>query len=421
MADKRWLVFAGIFSLCLFAFGQEQGAEPSAESASETTFEFDPEHDSPGQAVPPAGELNYYYIDRSGDEPRFIQRIIWEKSEFVLRYEVIVQELKPNGSISEVERVVVEEAYVELSLFAGKYRYCLDVYDLLDEYVFTTEWREFDIIRALQPELYSFSPQSFFLDEDDTWEIALRGLNLIPESEIYLVDNDVKVIPLRRIGEGESVRLVFSEISLIPGKYSVYARNPGGLDAYLGTFSISFRKPFDFNFSLGYAPLVPLYGYLFKDFTQEAPFVDSFYPLGAVARISFIPFKRVWGYLGAELSGSFAYLEHEREFYTSIGFLLNTHISLIYQRYFFKKAFSLNASAGLGTVSLLNFHYEYPIGPPTEDKSNIFPSFLIGVSGTVFVFKPMFIGIGADYIHVFSEDSPMPGFITPYVTIGVQL
>ena len=370
------------------------------------------------------GEQLNYYIDRSGDEPRFIQRLLWEEAELVMRYVVIVEHLKDDGSYGEVERVSVEQAFAEFSLIAGKYRYHLEVYDLLDELCFITEWHDFNIIRALQPELVSFSPQAFYLDEDVRWELTLRGQNLIPESEIYLVQGGAKIEPLSHTGEGVSSLLVFAGPSLIPGEYQIYVRNPGGLDTLLGTFAITNRKPFEFNISVGYAPTAPLYGYLFRDSGGlEAPFIDRFYPLGAAAWISFIPIKRTWGYLGAEVSASFSYLVHEKEHYTSKSFFLNTHLNVLYQKYFFKRFLAFNARVGAGASTLLNYHYEYDKGPSTEDKTEWYPSILAGVSLTVFFRKPFYINAGADFIQMFSPpaDGIMSGFVRPFATVGVNL
>ena len=439
LAAKKWLPLALFFMLSLpFAFAQVSGpveAASAAQAPSESAAEDldGPEsQDAVEETEGLSPELNYY-IDRSGAEPRFIQRLIWDESEFVLRYVVIVQKLEQNGSYSEVDRADAEGSSVELSLVAGKYRYCLDVYDLLDELSFTTEWREFEIIRAIQPRLTGFSPQSFYLDEDEIWEITVRGGNLLSNSVFYLVRGGSRIRPQRHIGEGDSSRLVFSASSLVPGVYDVYVVNPGGLDARLGTFSISFRKPFDLNISVGYAPIIPLYGFLFRDFGEtpgasgpekiKAPFPESVYPLGAMLRVSFLPFKRVWGYLGAEFTGSFSFLEGKGDegFYSDRTFFLNTHLSFLYQKYFFKKTFALNFSLGAGVVALLDFHYEYPLGPPTESKNDIYASGIAGISGTVFFLKPFYINAGADFTQVFSPDSPMPGFLRPFITVGIQL
>ena len=415
MADKIRLLCTGILLAGLHlpaALGQVPAA--AAQAAAESSAAGNDNADE-------SPEQQNYYIDRSEGEARFIQRLMWVETDYVLRYEVIVEKRENDGTYREAERISTEHNFAEFSLTAGRYRYRIDLYDLIDQLTSSTEWREFDIIRALQPVITGFSPQAFYLDEDNVWEITLRGKNLLPDSEIYLVQNDSKIIPLRQICEGESSLLVFFWASLVIGEYSIYVKNPGGLDTQLGPFIITNKKRFDLNISLGYTPIVPLYGYLFKDSDFEAPFPDGIYPPGAAVKANFFPFKRVWGNLGIELSGSFAILRNEREYYSTEAFLLNTHLSFLYQKYFLKKTFALSVGLGAGAVTLYDFHFTYPVGNQTESKTTIIPSTIEELSFMVFVIKPFFINTGIDFIQVFSADKPMPGFIRPFILAGIHL
>jgi len=363
-----------------------------------------------------------YFIDFSGDEPRFFQRLIWEEAEYVFRYEVFIERLE-GEDFYEVERFSVEKNFAEVSLAAGRYRYRLDVYDLVDALSYSAEWREFSVILALQPELTDFSPHAFWLDEDDVWVINLHGQNLLPDSEFYLVQDNVRITPHSHTANGTSARLEFSGGSLYPGEYSLYVINPGGLDVNFGRFFIGNRTPFDINVSLGYAPIIPLYGYLFNDTDLDAPFPGLLYPMSAVVKINFIPIKRFWGNAGVELSGSFTALEHAREFYSANAYLLNVHLGFLYQKYFQRRMFVFNAGIGAGITSLLNFQYHYPVGSPTETITGHYPSVGVGLSLSFFFFKHFYVNAAVDAIHVFtpSEDRPMPGFFRPLITMGLLL
>ena len=371
-----------------------------------------------------------YYIERSGRELRFIQRLIWEAGNYVLRYEVIIEQLGRTG-YAEVERVSVNTNYADVSLPVGRFRYKVEVYDLFDELAFVTPYWEFEIIRAIQPGLSSFNPRAFYLDEDEVWEIQIRGSNFSPQSVFYLVNKDNRRInPVSVEIDGNSALLVFSGSSLATGEYDVYVRNPGGLDARDGTFTITNKKLTDWNFYIGYAPIIPLYGYLFQDTLYhdeylEAPFSGDFYPLSIAAKINFIPIKRVWGNLGVEASSSFAIFEQTRGDYITSTYLLTVHASLLYQRYFRKRTLSFNAGIGAGITSLLDLKYEYQKGMPTESINATYLSATGGLSFTVFVTRQVFINAGADFIHVFTiltseKDSPMPGFIRPFIGAGYQ-
>ena len=364
-----------------------------------------------------------FFIDREGEEPRFIQRLFWEEAMYALRYAVIVEQLEQDGSYSEVFRASTSESFIDLPLYAGHYRFRVDVFDLVDEFAFSTEWQYFEILRAFQPRLTSFSPQAFLIDSTETWELNVRGENLLPESRFYLVRGNVRINPQRHTSEGDSATLVFYRASLGSGRYYLYVINPGGLDARLGTFVI--RRSIDLNISLGFAPIIPLYGFLFDDFTfldysVVAPFPDSFYALSAIARINFIPFKRTWGYMGAELSSSLSALEHQREHHTANAFFLNTHLSLLYQRYFFRRNVALNLIAGLGITTLFDFHYTYPAGPQTESMTPHYVSAIAGISVKGFFLNPFFISAGIDFIHIFSPEGSRPGFLRPSFALGVR-
>ena len=419
MANKKMFLML-LISLFVLASAFAQIAETQSAEFMEKLSQRDVS--SAGNSANNAEPENYY-IDRSGDESRFIQRLLWEEAEDAFRYTVIVEQLNAAGRYKEVERADAEKAFAEFSLAAGKYRYCVEVYDLFDEFSFVTEWCEFDIILALQPEISSFSPQSFILDEDEIWEINLHGENLLPDSEFFLVYNNIRIIPRSCISEGGSSRLMFSGVSLVPGQYNIYVKNLGGLDDSAGIFSIGYKTPSDLNISAGYAPILPLYGFLFTDSEIEAPFSGSFYPIGVMARISYVPFKRMWGYMGAEFSGSFSSLKQVKELYIANGFLINTHVSFLYQKYFSRKTFALNATLGVGAVTLCNFHYEYNIGAPTENKTSIYPSFTGGLSFMAFFEKPFFLSAGLDFIQLISQsdDGPVSAFIRPYAAVGIQL
>ena len=400
MADRKAFVLLGIFALCLFpVFAQALPGDP---------FQ--------GQS---------FFIDREGDEIRFIQRLIWEEAAYAFRYVVIVERQEHDGSYREVFRGSTRETFIDVSLDAGQYRFRVEVYDLMDEFAFSTAWQDFEVVRVFQPELTGFSPQAFFLDTGEAWELTLYGENLLSDADFYLVQGGVRIMPERHTSTGDSAHLVFDLRSLIPGQYYIHVINPGGLDAKIGTFAITFQRPFDLNISLGFAPIIPLYGFLFADFefnnsTIEAPFPAGLYMLGAIARINFIPFKRHWGQLGLELSSSITVLEHERAYHTANAFFINTHLSFLYQRYFWGRNFAFNINLGAGLSTLMNFHYTYPVGPQTEQKTPHYISSIAGVSFKGFFIDPFFISAGADFIHLFSPEGSMPGFIRSFVAVGVR-
>jgi hypothetical protein len=405
MDSKKFFLLAGMLLLCVsIAFTQEEDIDETLPALEEE----------------PEQSTSYYFDYDSG---RFIQTLRWEKDEYALRYVVIIEQLEEDNRYREIERINTEESFVEVSLTWGNYRYMIEVYDLLDVFSFATEWQILPIFRALQPELTGFSPAAFWLDEDFTWEIALRGHFLLNESEYYLMQDSTIINSQSRKSEGESALVVFSRLSLIPGEYEIYVRNPGGLESKLGTFTIGYRKPFDLNISIGYAPIIPLYGFLFKDENKKVPFSDGIYPAGAAVKISFIPFKRPWGNLGIGLSSSYTYLEHQDDLFIAKSSFINIHGSLLYQLYFNRRTIVFNAGLGFGITSPVDFYFEYPTGYSSEKISVTFTSFMAELSLMVFIVKPFYVSAGIDFIHIFTpeEDRPMPGKLRPFIMAGIQL
>lgn len=409
MVYKKW--FFVLLIIFPFAFLAAQESVESAELTEENH------------------ELNYY-LDRSGREPRFIQKLFWEGDEYVLRYVLIIEQRAASGNYIEVERMDAKDNFAEVSLIAGHYRFKLDVYDLFDDYAFTTDWFNFEVIRAVQPHISSFSPGNFYLDEEEEWIITVRGNNFLPQTVFFLVQGNTRLRPQRVTIEENVAYLQFSGGSLSPGRYNIYARNPGGLDDSEGTFGVSNKKPVDLNITVGYAPLIPVMGYLFQDgfsyegnHNMEAPFPDAAYPLSAVVRISFLPLKRTWGYIGVEASGSFSMLSSERSGYSTNANLINAHLSFLYQKHFLKRTFFVNLSAGGGIFAVMDFSYDFN-GRSLGSTSHTFMSAIGGLSLTYIFKKPWFATAGADFIQVFTPsptDTPFPALIRPFIGAGVQL
>ena len=443
MAGKKLLLVALVAALSLsgtlFSAFAQVAEEPHPDSSGDAA-EMLPEEAEPNHAS--------YYIDRSGEEPRFFQRLNWGGTDYVMRYEVILEQ-KDGEDYYEIDQVSTEETFIEYSLVAGRYRYKVEVYDLLQERSYSTDWREFEVKRALQPELISVNPRVFYLD-DPTWVLTVRGENLLPESTYYLSQNDRKIALPHAAREENSVQIEFTGLPLEPGEYSLYVINPGGLDAVGGTFSITARRvaqqttrpaseprsertrqpaerqPMerlnDLFIALGYAPIIPLYGYLFKDGSLEAPFSGSFYPLGFTLRLGFVPFGFSWGNLGITAAGSFAYFEQDRKYYSTSAFYIDAYLNLLYQKYLYRRILALNANLGIGVASIFGFHYDYPIGPSTEDTSAFYPALTVGLSVMAKIVGPLYISPGIELVQIITPegDSPMPGFLRPYFTVGLQ-
>jgi hypothetical protein len=424
-----------------------------------------------------------FYIDRSGEEERFIQRLVWERADYAYRYEIALEARDDSGAYAEIRREFRTENFIELSLVPGLYRYRITVYNLLNRPAGSSQWIYFRVLPALQPELYSFT-QEFLPSGEGGTALVLQGKNLQEGAELYLRPMEPggdPVAPLASVTEGDRARLVFDRESLAPGRYRAHIRNPGGLETSL---DITVMPPppvvddgapagvddapaaeiaaadttgpetaaaeegdadtateaagiadagaaegstadaadagavpprfFDLNISAGYAPLIPLYGYLFDPF-------NGLYPLGFSARLEFIPFRRSWGDLGVELAPSWNMLRADAT-KMQMG---TVYLNGLYQWWFPNQAMALIFRLG-GGVGLF-----YGTRDSGLSSGSIF-TWVLSVDGgiafrwyvkTIQNFRrkspsSLYVEIGLEYGHFFAADSPQPGYIRPVLGLG---
>jgi hypothetical protein len=167
--------------------------------------------------------------------------------------------------------------------------------------------------------------------------------------------------------------------------------------------------------SAGYAPLLPLYGYLFDTF-------EEFAPLGMDIRASCVFFKRPWGFLGIEAKLNLNYLSAESNNAAVSAFVSGGELSLLYRKLLPAQGLVFNARLG-GGINAAPFHlvFDYEDHNYTsEPLTSWVPLAALGVSLEWRFTTFLFAEIGADYVHLFSRDLPQPGFLRPFLNVGWQ-
>jgi hypothetical protein len=177
-------------------------------------------------------------------------------------------------------------------------------------------------------------------------------------------------------------------------------------------FSVGFSRPFDINLSLGYAPLIPLYGYLFETYDE------AIYPLGFYGRANVVPFKRLWGWLGFELSVHYADMGTESGGYSLSGRMVSVYGGALYQRWNSKYTLALNLRLGGGISAVSNIRFSHKDGAQSETAGSVLFALNAGASVYWPVRKSLFIEAGAEYVQLFSSQSPAPGFILATLALG---
>jgi len=233
------------FSLCICSYISAQNAAqlPAHNAAQDDTSDLK------------AG----YFVDNSGSNPRIIQRFVWEKEEYALRYEISIQYYNNVYSNYIIENT--EKNFFEVSLPPGFYRYSVTPFDLLGIRGDASEWKQFEVIAAYVPQITRFLPEAFYLDREQERVLNIAGVNIQQDSAIFLKNSNAELYPVNvTVINNERAVLVFDDKILVPGVYDIYIENPGDIGTMMSGFVIGYRKPLDIFIKAGYTPVIPIYG-----------------------------------------------------------------------------------------------------------------------------------------------------------------
>jgi len=430
---KVFLIFSLLCLAVAMIFSQDM-SEDSPQSDSQmqdTIIDSDSEDDS----GPPDDIVPIYSTPIEGGEPSFrlsdtennllfFQRLRWEEAQYAVSYHVVLERKRDNlDSYMEVLRRNVNEPFLDISVPFGEYRYRVMSFNILGLVDSQSDWEYFVVLQALQPSIVDFSPGTFYLDRLSPRIIILYGENLLPDSEIYLVnlspDADTGepaiIYPVEKHCNelGENARLIFAEEDLVSGSYEIFVRNAGGLETRKGVFRIAVAKPFDINVSGGYTPMLTLFG-------QKEHFLDHvFIPLSFSIRGSFIPFKKSFGFIGFEIDSLWSYITSSQEDFNTRAQLVLVNANLLYQYFLVRRTLSINARAGVGFAGLFNYRFKYNTGKSSSPMSTAAFTYNLGASVEWLVYKQFFIEGGFDYIHITHPEIPL-GFIRIGMFAGYQ-
>jgi hypothetical protein len=366
-------------------------------------------HISPAQV----SDGGTYFIRGTDREARIVQRISWPGVENVSRYEVVIERAEDDTRFTEAHREFTRDIFADVSLGPGSYRYQVRVYNLLNQFEYATNYASFEIILALQPELHMHSPEAFYLDENPRYEILIEGKNLVKGAAVSLEAAGKTIVPREYIpaASGESARLVFNKEDIVPGSYALHIRNPGGLEDTRQSFLVALGKPLSIYISAGYSPLIPLYGYLFDLFD------NSFSPTGAHLRVSLIPIKETWGYLGIEAAPWWNSLSTRRNSADIEARLYGVSVNALYKKWLVFGIVSLNARLGAGIAALDGLSFDFG-AVKSDTVFTWMPSLGAGLSFQWQIHSGLFVETGLDYTHLLSKDTPQPAFLNPFAEIG---
>ncbi len=380
------------------------------------------------------------------------QYLEWEEEnpEYVLRYEVVIEIFsEKTKSFEEIRRIMTEDnsskVQVNPLLSPGVYRYKVVSYNLVDVPEVESNWFEFKIYKAYQPEIADIKSAAnrtgtLFLEEinDGIFNISGKNLFSIPQSETeisftqYALLNSRKknadpVIP--EILENEKnrhLKVYFDLKKLDVGKYNFIATDASGVKSSSDRRSeieIKFKKRVDFDLSAGYVFPVVLYDNTFEKYLDS-----NIMPFSAAARASFVPFKHRFGYFGLGIYGTYSRVYADYNNYQIDGNLINADALFLYQlpvRVKVKNSekrrhiltFELHGGAGVSFFNDFKFHFAHDIVSDPLNSINL--NALAGGAVQFYITNRLYTELSADYLMAFLKDMDF-GMILPSVSIGWQ-
>lgn len=364
----------------------------------------------------------------------------WNSAGDVSKYKIIIRHKVPETQKweicyehetdeSETEKCLI---YFDPPLEEGRYRseiHVFNIFDMPEEDL--TSYDEFDVYKAYKPRIKNVSYPLYmrsviYLDDlDNNGIIDIEGANLFDtgRTQYYLQNSARKIRPEKILSHDEknrSLRLGFSMKDLEVGVYNFVAKDISGLHSEFDSssqFIIKFKKLVDFDVEFGYTVPIVLHDDTISDYLSQTVF-----PLSAQARMTFIPFKRRWGYLGLGLRAQYSRFEGEFENYTVDGNFGFGHALIVYQvptprRHWY---FELHAGGGVTYFNNMVFHFSHDID--SEPLNTLSLSFDAGANIMLYPFRKLkrfYFEGGADYILTLNEDMTM-GTIQPSLGIGWQ-
>ena len=403
------------------------------------------------QAAKSVTDNSSYFLN---DDNELVQRFTWQGNKNVFRYEFVLEQYNDElGDYVQIQFIDTKETEVEMPLNAGKYRYYLNIYNYLNYLDYSTEYINFEIVQTYHPIITSVSPTVIYLEEPQSGIFTVEGMELRPETVFTLESNiyEIQAKVLSTDSEFKRSRIKIDPELLDTGTYYIRAVNPGGLFDTSGTIKIAFKKPMDLDVSVGYAPV----GLLdidktrptsTSDFTADTNdtliefFSDDrsgiFWPLGADARITFIPYKSTAVFLGAGLGINFFRMKYQKNdaagswLYTIRAPAYSMHLDFVSQ-FVLKKSLPwkivLDVHAGGGVFGFAGLKFEFPnfTSDPLWSTDICLNA---GVTLKVYRWARFFIEAGSDFMWsvTYSEDnssnySPMMVYyIQPRIGVGWQ-
>ena len=388
-------------------------------------------------------------------ENKLKQPFSWENMGDVLKYEILierydeksqsyVQQFFHETTPEETEACLI---YINPILPPGQYRYQIKTWNILgilEEDL--TSYDEFIVRKAYKPEINSviyplYMSSTLYLDDlDNDGILEVTGKNLFNNDQDnqsleitnYFLKNEKRIIRPQQIMEhddkaNKKITLKFDMKAMESGKYHLIAQDASGLHSEENStseFTIRFKKWLDFDIEAGY--VCPVIAHNTQNIVTNQLGSPAL-PLSFQFKLTLIPSKHSWGYLGLGINSFFSHFEYEKNKTIFDGNIFNSNLVFVYQLAALRRRLFLDAHAGIGIIIFNNllFSADIPdigIVPYSKYAFNTLSfSFSAGASAMYYFNKRFYCEAGLDYIFVNNHKGDLIiGFLLPFLGAGWQ-
>ena len=417
----------------------KNGLQTSATVADESKERGDSSSDSDIDADTP--DAAWQYLEWEEDYPEYVQK-----------YEVVIEEKKDDKTNwKEINRLLTEDnttrVQIKPLLGPGLYRYKVITYDLIGIPEIESDWFEFNIYRAYVPQIRSIEASvthssTIYLDEVNDGLFTVTGRNLFELQEgltdtsftSYNIINARKRAPapiypniLEFSDNNRRLRIQFDMNELDTGTYYFSATDASGLTSEWSKdsqFTVKFRKAVDFDVAAGYTCPVIVIGDRMKEYLNT-----SVLPLSATGKISLMPFKRRFGYLGLGVDATYSRLLTKTDGYDLDGNFIVGNALFIYQLPIrirskqnadkLRHIATLELHGGGGVTMFQNTIFHFPHDINSEPLNSLDFCAIAGASAQIYFTNRLYVEAGADFIMPFMGEVTF-GYVKPVICVGWQ-
>jgi len=347
----------------------------------------------------------HYFIREDEEGTVLYQRLSWQAVGDILGYEFELEQKNKTDEWVPQDKQTVKDNFIDLSLPPGSYRFRVSVINLLEQTEAVSDYQNFNVLVAYQPEVNKLSPHLIYFDDIFDNRLITEGKNFLSGTVFTLekpLSAPLVLTPVEIDKNGKRVVFELNINRLDSGEYVFCARDKSGLYDNNQVLELRFQKPVDIHLSAGYA---------FTGFTGKNVFNEyyerNFAVPGGVLRFTMLPIKRTYGYFGFNLSCSAFLLDQKFKYYTISGYTLMPQIQAAYVYPIIKHRLNLDIHAGTGAVFLMNSRFNFP---DANFKSPASWYWGMSVNGgtalQVYVWKKLYLELNIDHIVAFKKGFP---------------